>query len=99
VGGRGSGGEPALDKTLNSPCKTASINHIERIPDRSAVVPFDADVAVDVPLLRVFIKILGAIREDSPLVPALLTDYILKVLCPNDVAAGPRGAPIDIVSL
>ncbi|CAB3371740.1 Hypothetical predicted protein [Cloeon dipterum] len=33
--------------------------------------------------LQVLIKILKAINEDSPAVPALLTDYILKVLCPT----------------
>lgn len=33
--------------------------------------------------LQVLVKILKAINEDSPAVPALLTDYILKVLCPS----------------
>ncbi|XP_052123112.1 fasciculation and elongation protein zeta-2 [Frankliniella occidentalis] len=33
--------------------------------------------------LQFLIKILKAINEDSPTVPALLTDYILKVLCPT----------------
>ena len=33
--------------------------------------------------LNVLVKILKAINEDSPAVPALLTDYILKVLCPS----------------
>lgn len=33
--------------------------------------------------LQILIKILRAINEDSPAVPALLTDYILKVLCPT----------------
>ncbi|CAM1308957.1 FEZ2 (predicted) [Pycnogonum litorale] len=33
--------------------------------------------------LQVLIKILQAINEDSPAVPTLLTDYILKVLCPT----------------
>ncbi|TDG40059.1 hypothetical protein AWZ03_013520 [Drosophila navojoa] len=33
--------------------------------------------------LQVLIKILKAINEDSPTVPTLLTDYILKVLCPT----------------
>ncbi|PVD25849.1 hypothetical protein C0Q70_13513 [Pomacea canaliculata] len=33
--------------------------------------------------LQIYIKILEAINEDSPTVPALLTDYILKVLCPT----------------
>ena len=34
-------------------------------------------------LLQVLVKILKSINEDSPAVPALLTDYILKVLCPT----------------
>ncbi|CAH1105017.1 unnamed protein product [Psylliodes chrysocephalus] len=33
--------------------------------------------------LQVLIKILKAINEDSPTVPTLLTDYILKVICPT----------------
>merc|ERR1712227_872977 len=33
--------------------------------------------------LQVLVKILKSINEDSPAVPALLTDYILKVLCPT----------------
>jgi hypothetical protein len=33
--------------------------------------------------LQVLIKILKAIEQDSPAVPTLLTDYILKVLCPT----------------
>lgn len=33
--------------------------------------------------LQIYIKILRAINEDSPTVPTLLTDYILKVLCPT----------------
>ncbi|XP_076317138.1 fasciculation and elongation protein zeta-2-like [Tachypleus tridentatus] len=33
--------------------------------------------------LQVLIKILQAINDDSPMVPILLTDYILKVLCPT----------------
>ncbi|CAI9723690.1 Hypothetical predicted protein [Octopus vulgaris] len=33
--------------------------------------------------LQIYIKILQAINEDSSQVPTLLTDYILKVLCPT----------------
>ena len=33
--------------------------------------------------LQVLVKILKSINEDSPAVPALLTDYILKILCPT----------------
>ena len=31
----------------------------------------------------IFFLVLKAINEDSPTVPTLLTDYILKVLCPT----------------
>lgn len=33
--------------------------------------------------LQIYIKILSAIRDNDPSVPALLTDYILRVLCPT----------------
>ena len=52
-------------------------------PPPTAVVPYDETAPIDVPLLRIFIRILTAIRDESPTVPALLTDYILKVLCPR----------------
>lgn len=31
----------------------------------------------------IFLSVLKAIKEDNPMVPTLLTDYILKVLCPT----------------
>lgn len=31
----------------------------------------------------IYFSVLKAINEDSPTVPTLLTDYILKVLCPT----------------
>ncbi|XP_067941854.1 fasciculation and elongation protein zeta-2-like isoform X2 [Watersipora subatra] len=34
-------------------------------------------------LLRVYIRILKAIHDDQPNVPAMLTEYILKVVCPT----------------
>lgn len=34
--------------------------------------------------MQVMIKILNAINEDSPTTPTLLTDYILKLLCPKE---------------
>ncbi|CAD5119289.1 DgyrCDS7915 [Dimorphilus gyrociliatus] len=34
--------------------------------------------------LQIFIKIMKAMNEDSPVVPTLLTDYILKVVCPTN---------------
>ncbi|KAF1571247.1 UNVERIFIED_CONTAM: Fasciculation and elongation protein zeta-2, partial [Eudyptes pachyrhynchus] len=33
--------------------------------------------------LQILTKILHAMKEDSEKVPSLLTDYILKVLCPT----------------
>lgn len=33
--------------------------------------------------LQILTKILRAMKEDSEKVPSLLTDYILKVLCPT----------------
>jgi len=50
----------------------------------TTVIPYNADRGCP-PLqtLQVLVKILKSINEDSPAVPALLTDYILKVLCPT----------------
>ncbi len=50
----------------------------------TTVIPYQPDRGPP-PLqsLQVLVKILKAINEDSPAVPALLTDYILKVLCPS----------------
>ncbi|XP_031778162.1 fasciculation and elongation protein zeta-2 [Nasonia vitripennis] len=50
----------------------------------TTVIPYHTDNGLlDTQALQVLIKILKAINEDSPAVPALLTDYILKVLCPT----------------
>ncbi|KAL7294902.1 fasciculation and elongation protein zeta-2 [Trichogramma pretiosum] len=50
----------------------------------TTVIPYHSSSGVlDNQSLQVLIKILKAINEDSPAVPALLTDYILKVLCPT----------------
>ncbi|CAH2041296.1 unnamed protein product, partial [Iphiclides podalirius] len=50
----------------------------------TTVIPFHLDNGPpDNQTLQVLIKILKAINEDSPTVPTLLTDYILKVLCPT----------------
>lgn len=50
----------------------------------TTVIPYHADSGhLDNQALQVLIKILKAINEDNPSVPALLTDYILKVLCPT----------------
>lgn len=49
----------------------------------TTVIPYNLDTAPDNQTLQILIKILKAINEDSPTVPTLLTDYILKVLCPT----------------
>lgn len=50
----------------------------------TTVIPYHAENGqLDNQALQVLIKILKAINDDSPAVPALLTDYILKVLCPT----------------
>uniref|UniRef100_T1HXL5 Uncharacterized protein n=1 Tax=Rhodnius prolixus TaxID=13249 RepID=T1HXL5_RHOPR len=50
----------------------------------TTVIPYHMDSGpLDNQALQVLIKILKAINEDSPTVPTLLTDYILKVLCPT----------------
>ena len=50
----------------------------------TTVIPYQPDRgAPPLSSLQVLVKILKAINEDSPAVPALLTDYILKVLCPS----------------
>ncbi|KAK7588194.1 hypothetical protein V9T40_005439 [Parthenolecanium corni] len=50
----------------------------------TTVIPYHVDSGpLDNQALQVLIKILKAINEDSPTVPTLLTDYILKVLCPT----------------
>lgn len=49
----------------------------------TTVIPYNTDTVPENQTLQVLIKILKAINEDSPTVPTLLTDYILKVLCPT----------------
>ncbi|XP_050432714.1 fasciculation and elongation protein zeta-2 [Adelges cooleyi] len=50
----------------------------------TTVIPYHLDNGpLSNQALQVLIKILKAINEDSPTVPTLLTDYILKVLCPT----------------
>ncbi|XP_031835926.1 fasciculation and elongation protein Unc-76 isoform X2 [Nomia melanderi] len=50
----------------------------------TTVIPYHTDSGpLDNQALQVLIKILKAINEDSPTVPTLLTDYILKVVCPT----------------
>ncbi|KAG5680043.1 hypothetical protein PVAND_009574 [Polypedilum vanderplanki] len=50
----------------------------------TTVIPYHLDAGPpDNQALQALIKILRAINDDSILVPTLLTDYILKVLCPT----------------
>ncbi|XP_053489200.1 fasciculation and elongation protein zeta-2 isoform X4 [Ictalurus furcatus] len=50
----------------------------------TTVIPYEKkDVPPSVEDLQVLTKILQAMRDDSDKVPSLLTDYILKVLCPS----------------
>ncbi|XP_044729920.1 fasciculation and elongation protein zeta-2 [Chrysoperla carnea] len=71
--------------------KRSSKNNAQRSPPSgldpkylTTVIPYHLDSGPpDNQALQVLIKILKAINEDSPTVPTLLTDYILKVLCPT----------------
>ncbi|KAF6034671.1 hypothetical protein EB796_007014 [Bugula neritina] len=48
------------------------------------VIPYQlCQMPPSIDLLLVYIRILKAIYEDSPSVPAMLTEYILKVVCPT----------------
>ncbi|XP_030637471.1 fasciculation and elongation protein zeta-2 [Chanos chanos] len=50
----------------------------------TTVIPYENKAgAPSVEDLQILTKILNAMREDSDRVPSLLTDYILKVLCPT----------------
>jgi len=49
----------------------------------AATIPYDKMQSPTVPMLEALNKILQAINDDSPQVPALLTDYILTVVCPS----------------
>lgn len=49
----------------------------------TTVIPYNLESTPENQTLQILIKILKAINEDSPTVPTLLTDYILKVLCPT----------------
>ena len=50
----------------------------------TTVIPYNSSLgAPDTRTLQVLIKILKAVNEDSPTVPTLLTDFILRVVCPT----------------
>ncbi|KAI2805992.1 FEZ-like protein [Blomia tropicalis] len=63
----------------------------------TTVIPFDRNVDSDrVPVLQSLIKILRAMLDDSPTVPTLLTDHILKYICPADYSTlSTASVPID----
>ncbi|GIY30421.1 fasciculation and elongation protein zeta-2 [Caerostris extrusa] len=70
-----------IDKKKN--VRNGSINGTEP-KYLSTVIPYDPKQgSPSNPTLQILIKILQAINEDSPTVPTLLTDYILKVFCPT----------------
>lgn len=48
----------------------------------TTVIPYRNGMTVDTATLQMLIKLLMAMDEDSSTVPSLLTDYILKVICP-----------------
>ncbi|XP_057691113.1 fasciculation and elongation protein zeta-2 isoform X1 [Corythoichthys intestinalis] len=50
----------------------------------TTIIPYEKKgIPPSIEDLQILIKILHAMRDDSDKVPALLTDYILKVLCPT----------------
>ncbi|KAH9422178.1 FEZ-like protein [Dermatophagoides pteronyssinus] len=53
----------------------------------TTVIPYCKDMKFtnNIQALQTLIKILKAMLDDSPAVPALLTDYILKFICPTDM--------------
>lgn len=70
-------------RQISSSSKSSS-NSIMGSKYLTTVIPYQPERgSPQVSSLQVLVKILKAINEDSPAVPALLTDYILKVLCPS----------------
>ncbi|GBM97582.1 Fasciculation and elongation protein zeta-2 [Araneus ventricosus] len=70
-----------IDKKKN--VRNGSVNGTEP-KYLSTVIPYDPKQgSPSNPTLQILIKILQAINDDSPTVPTLLTDYILKVFCPT----------------
>ncbi|XP_051720869.1 fasciculation and elongation protein zeta-2 isoform X5 [Ctenopharyngodon idella] len=66
--------------------KVKNVSGSERLPSSyvTTVIPYERkDGPPSVQDLQIFTKILEAMRDDSDKVPSLLTDYILKVLCPT----------------
>lgn len=70
-----------LNKKTNSKTAVTNENGSKYL---TTVIPYDSSLGPpDARTLQVLIKILKAINDDSPTVPTLLTDFILKVVCPT----------------
>uniref|UniRef100_A0A8C1NRI9 Fasciculation and elongation protein zeta-2-like n=1 Tax=Cyprinus carpio TaxID=7962 RepID=A0A8C1NRI9_CYPCA len=66
--------------------KVKNASGSERLPSSyvTTVIPYERkDGPPSLQDLQIFTKILEAMRDESDKVPSLLTDYILKVLCPS----------------
>ncbi|XP_077062024.1 fasciculation and elongation protein zeta-2 isoform X4 [Siphateles boraxobius] len=66
--------------------RVKTVSGSESLPSScvTTVIPYERkDGPPSVQDLQIFTKILEAMRDDSDKVPSLLTDYILKVLCPT----------------
>ncbi|XP_025200159.1 fasciculation and elongation protein zeta-2 [Melanaphis sacchari] len=73
-----------VEKKRNSRAGNTNKNVTNEPKYLTTVIPYHLDSGpLSNQALQVLIKILKAINEDSPTVPTLLTDYILKVLCPT----------------
>ncbi|ODM93166.1 Fasciculation and elongation protein zeta-2 [Orchesella cincta] len=73
-----------LDRKRNKNGDKAAPNGVQQSKYLTTVIPYHAaNGPPENATLQVLIKILKAIEQDSPAVPTLLTDYILKVLCPT----------------
>jgi len=73
-----------VEKKRNSRAGNTNKNVTNEPKYLTTVIPYHLDNGpLSNQALQVLIKILKAINEDSPTVPTLLTDYILKVLCPT----------------
>lgn len=72
-----------IDRRKGRPASVTSHNGPEP-KYLTTVIPYNVDKGPPSNAsLQILIKILHAINDDSPTVPTLLTDYILKVLCPT----------------
>ncbi|KPM08587.1 fasciculation and elongation zeta-2-like protein [Sarcoptes scabiei] len=66
-----------LKQTIFSPQKSNPIYLTTVIPYKKSMIP------IDLPTIQILNQLLKALDENSPSVPKLLTDYILKVICPK----------------